>query len=76
MIVDKKREIYFIKNVKFHIDTVENLGTFIEIEAIDIDDSIGKDKLQTQCQEYMKLLDISENDLISCSYSDLILNVD
>jgi len=75
VVVDKKREIYFIENVKFHIDTVENLGTFIEIEAIDKDGSIGKDKLQTQCQEYMKLLDISENDLISCSYSDLILNI-
>ena len=33
--MDKKREIYFIHNVKFHIDNVKNLGTFIEIEAID-----------------------------------------
>src|SRR3989344_860785 len=34
-VVDKQREIYFIDNVKFHIDTVKNLGTFVEIEAID-----------------------------------------
>ena len=44
-VVDKKREIYFIGNVKFHIDTVESLGTFIEIEAQDHDGTIGKDKL-------------------------------
>src|SRR3989344_8530159 len=30
-VVDKKREIYFIKNVKFHIDEVDGLGTFVEI---------------------------------------------
>ena len=33
-VVDKKREIYFIDNVKFHIDQVDQLGSFIEIEAI------------------------------------------
>ena len=32
--VDKTREIYFIENVKFHIDNVSGLGRFIEIEAI------------------------------------------
>lgn len=32
-VVDKQREIYFIDNVKFHIDSVRNLGTFVEIEA-------------------------------------------
>ena len=42
--VDKKREIYFIENVKFHIDTVEDLGTFMEIEAIDYDGVIGVEK--------------------------------
>ncbi|HLS30246.1 MAG TPA: class IV adenylate cyclase [Flavobacteriaceae bacterium] len=43
--VDKKREIYFIDNVKFHIDKVKTLGTFVEIEAIDQDGTIGKEKL-------------------------------
>jgi len=72
-IVDKKREIYFIGNVKFHIDTVQELGTFMEIEAIDDDDSIGKEKLLEQCNEYLMLFGISESDLVSVSYSDLLL---
>ena len=75
VMVDKKREIYFIENIKFHIDIVEHLGTFIEIEAIDADDSIGRDKLQSQCKEYMDLFGILDDDLISNSYSDLILNI-
>ena len=33
-VVDKKREIYFIENVKFHLDKVVGLGHFVEIEAI------------------------------------------
>lgn len=72
--VRKQREIYFIDNVKFHIDSVEPLGDFIEIEAIDIDGSIGKDKLKEQCQHYVDMFKISEHDFISVSYSDLLLN--
>ena len=53
--VVKAREIFFIDNVKFHLDTVEKLGTFVEIEAIDTDGSIGEAKLLEQCQHYMKL---------------------
>ena len=72
-IVDKKREIYFIDNIKFHIDIVQELGTFMEIEAIDEDGSIGKEKLLEQCKEYCNLFEISDSDLVSVSYSDLLL---
>jgi len=74
-IVDKKREIYFIDNVKFHIDRVEVLGSFVEIEAIDSTGKIGKKKLTKQCQNYMELLRIHPTDLIECSYSDMILQL-
>lgn len=71
--VDKKREIYFIDNVKFHLDRVKGLGSFIEIEAIDRNGSIGKKKLLLQCQFYLKLFNIKKKDLIPDSYSDLLL---
>ncbi len=73
VVVDKQREIYFIGNVKFHIDIVKDLGSFIEIEAIDKEGKIGKDKLLEQCQSYLDLFKISQEDLISVSYSDLLL---
>ena len=74
VVVEKKREIYFIKNIKFHIDTVAGLGAFIEIEAIDQDGSIGKEKLQIQCEHYLQLFGVINKDLVDCSYSDLLLN--
>ena len=71
-VVDKRRKIYFINNVKFHFDTVDGLGTFVEVEAIDKDGSIGKEKLQTQCDEYAALFNIKPEDFCSVSYSDMI----
>ncbi|WP_223270895.1 class IV adenylate cyclase [Subsaximicrobium wynnwilliamsii] len=46
VIVDKKRKIYFIDNIKFHFDLVENLGTFLEVEAIDSKDEFTIEELQ------------------------------
>ena len=71
--VDKEREIYFIRNIKFHLDNVKGLGTFVEIEAIDKDGSIGKETLLEQCSEYVGKFGIKNEDLISVSYSDLLL---
>lgn len=73
VVVDKMREIYFIDNVKFHLDKVTDLGTFVEIEAIDRDGSIGQEELTRQCQYYIELFQIEEKDLIPNSYSDLLL---
>ena len=72
-VVDKKRKIYFINNVKFHFDTVQGLGTFVEVEAIDKDGNIGKEKLQAQCDEYAALFKIDAGDFCALSYSDMIL---
>lgn len=72
-VVDKKRKIYFIENVKFHFDTVQNLGTFIEVEAIDADGSIGKEKLQQQCDEYAAIFGIKQEDFMAVSYSDMLM---
>ncbi len=73
VVVDKQREIYWIDNVKFHLDTVQNLGTFVEIEAVDYNNNIGKEKLLEQCTTFMRKFGISEEDLLSVSYSDLLL---
>ena len=73
VVVDKQREIAFIDNVKFHLDTVTGLGTFMEIEAIDRDGSIGKEKLYEQCQKYLREMNIDPSDLLEGSYSDLLM---
>lgn len=71
-VVDKKREIYFVDNVKIHLDLVEGLGTFVEIEAIDKDGSIGEKRLFEQCRYFMEKFGVGEEDLLSHSYSDMV----
>lgn len=73
VVVAKQREIYFIKNVKFHLDMVDGLGSFVEIEAIDLDGALGKDTLLEQCQSFLQLFEIPTHDLVALSYSDLLL---
>ena len=58
VIVNKKRRIYFVDNVKFHFDEVEGLGTFIEVEAIDETGEIGIPKIKQQCAHYADLFGI------------------
>jgi adenylate cyclase class 2 len=71
-VVKKAREIYFIDNVKFHLDRVEGLGEFVEIEAIDLDGSLGEAHLRNQCEHYLQLFQIKPEDLLAQSYSDLL----
>ncbi|GAB4093468.1 class IV adenylate cyclase [Flaviaesturariibacter terrae] len=73
VVVDKRRRIYFVDNVKLHFDRVAGLGTFVEVEAIDLDGSIGIEKLQQQCREYAAFFGIEDGDYMSESYSDLIM---
>lgn len=73
-VVDKLRAIFFIDNVKFHIDRVENLGNFLEIEAIGDENGKTEQELYEQCQYYINLFGIQEQDLLTDSYSDMIIS--
>ncbi len=73
MVVKKKREIYFIENVKFHIDTVPGLGHFMEIEAGNKTNILlGEEELRKQCDQYIIDLGIQKEDLLDRSYSDML----
>jgi predicted adenylyl cyclase CyaB len=73
VVVKKRREIWYIKNVKFHIDEVPGLGSFVEIEAGNILADLSQEELKEQCDFYMKAFGIKEEDLIEVSYSDMLL---
>ncbi|MCC7399889.1 MAG: class IV adenylate cyclase [Chitinophagaceae bacterium] len=73
IIVQKKREIYYIGNVKFHIDEVPELGSFVEIEAGNMLNDLTKQQLQEQCNFYLNEFRIRQIDLVAESYCDLIL---
>ena len=73
-IVKKQREIYYIDNVKFHIDEVPGLGSFVEIEAGNITADLSQAQLNEQCTFYMTTFNIKDEDLIEVSYSDMLLS--
>ena len=74
VVVQKKREIYYIKNVKFHLDEVPGLGSFVEIEAGNILADLTQKQLKEQCDFYLKEFGIKEENLVEVSYSDLLLS--
>jgi adenylate cyclase, class 2 len=70
-VVDKRREIYFVGNVKIHLDRVRGLGTFVEVEASTRSGDIRT--VRAQAAKFQKLFAISPADIVPQSYSDLIL---
>jgi predicted adenylyl cyclase CyaB len=72
-VVKKKREIYYINNIKFHIDEVPGLGSFVEIEAGNILAGLSQEELKEQCDHYLKEFGIKPGDLVDVSYSDMLL---
>ncbi len=71
--VTKKREIFFIENVKFHLDILDELGGFVEIEASNRYAPLSNGHLNEQCDFYMREFGIKKEDLINVSYSDMLL---
>ena len=72
--VKKTREIYYINNVKFHIDEVPGLGSFIEIEAGNVFVDLSQHELKQQCDFYLQEFKIEQEDLVEVSYSDLLMS--
>jgi adenylate cyclase class 2 len=70
--VEKRREIYFVENVKIHLDRVEGLGEFVEVEAIGSANEIQR--LRAQCDAFLREFDVKPEDSVEESYSDLLLN--
>lgn len=70
--VSKERKIFYLGNIKIHLDHLESLGFFIEIEAMSHLNDIEEAELRLQCFELMEILEIDESRLITGSYSDMV----
>jgi predicted adenylyl cyclase CyaB len=71
-IVRKQRRVYLAGNTRIHLDTVEGLGDFLELEVVlstDQEPSAG----QKLAEQLMNRLRIQQTDLVECAYLDLIL---
>ena len=71
VVVDKRREIYFLGNIKIHLDRVRGLGKFLEVEAITRSGRLTH--ARGQARKIQKLFGIASLDIVPQSYSDLVL---
>ena len=70
--VCKKRELWLYKNTRIHLDKVQELGRFIELETV-VKDPSDLQQLEKEHQEIINLLNLSAFTKIGRSYSDLLL---
>jgi predicted adenylyl cyclase CyaB len=71
-VVDKRRKIYLYENVRIHIDEVEQLGNFLEFEAV-----LGE-RFRDRAAEKEKIFmlmakfGLKDEDVVSKSYENLM----
>jgi predicted adenylyl cyclase CyaB len=71
-VVAKRRRLFvWEKNVRIHLDAVENLGDFIEFEAVaDADSDLTRER--DQALRLREAFEIDAGDVIGGSYCDLV----
>jgi predicted adenylyl cyclase CyaB len=70
-IIRKHRQLYLVGQTRIHLDTVENLGQFIELEFVLRDDQAATEGHKI-IQDLMEQLGLKEEDLIAKAYIDLL----
>ena len=71
-VVRKTRHLYFQGQTRIHLDDVQELGWFIELEVV-LRPNQTKAEGKTLATELRRKLDIQAEDLIDCSYIDLFV---
>ncbi|CAL7948294.1 unnamed protein product [Xylocopa violacea] len=69
--VKKTRKLYMIDQTRVHVDNVEGLGDFLELEVV-LTDEQDTETGEKIAQDLMTKLEIKDQDLIACAYIDLI----
>ena len=67
--VRKKRDLYYYKTARIHLDAVAGLGHFVEFEVV-----VGKSRKRAQkvFSKLKRMIPIRTSDFISTSYVDLV----
>jgi predicted adenylyl cyclase CyaB len=70
-VVRKTRQLLLAGRTRIHLDEVENLGSFMELEVV-LEDGEDPARGQTEADELMRTLGITPGDLVSGAYIDLL----
>jgi predicted adenylyl cyclase CyaB len=69
--VRKRRWLYLAGPVRIHLDEVEHLGTFLEVEVVlHTEQSLAEG--ERIALAFRQSLDVNEDDLVECAYVDLL----
>lgn len=71
VIVKKKRKLFYYDDTRIHLDTVNNLGNFVELETLVIN---GKADAKKRFAKIISLLKLDESKQIRKSYRDLLMS--
>ena len=70
VIVKKERELFYYDDTRIHLDTVNYLGKFLELETLVIN---GKADAKKRFAKIIRLLKLDESKQIRKSYRDLLM---
>jgi predicted adenylyl cyclase CyaB len=73
--VKKRRTLYFIGQTRVHIDQVEGLGDFLELEVVLRPEQTEAEGRQI-AEELLAELEIQQNQLVAEAYVDLLSSAD
>ena len=69
--VRKQRRLYLLDNIRIHLDEVDGLGSYMEVEAI-IDAEHNEAACEQATQSLLKKLNIADTDFEARAYVDLL----
>jgi predicted adenylyl cyclase CyaB len=70
-VVRKRRTVIMVDRTRVHLDEVEGLGTFVELEVV-LGDGEPAESGVVEARRLMMALDIQETQLVSHAYIDLL----
>ncbi len=73
--VKKTRRLFMVGRTRIHVDAVEGLGDFLELEVVLTEEESPQDG-EAEALELMQNLDISQQHLIDRAYADLLIEAD
>ena len=71
-VVKKRREIALYQNVRIHLDRVDGLGDFVELEAVWDGGAAGESEQREKLSFLREQLGIRDDDLVAVSYEGLL----
>jgi predicted adenylyl cyclase CyaB len=72
-VVAKQREVFLAGTTRIHLDEVDGLGTFVELEVVLTEDETDSDG-ERMASVLMEQLGVRQEDLIEQAYVDLLGN--